>query len=218
MRLLLVEDDAMLGRALDTALKQQDFIVDWVTDGEAALLCLETTSYGIIVLDITLPKLSGLEVLKRLRAMAIASPVVIMTARAGVDNRVEGLDLGADDYLVKPFEMKELTARIRAVTRRSHGRAESKITCSGVEFDPATRVVRKDGSIIKLAAKEYRLLALMMANAGKILSKLEIEENIYDAAEEIESNTVETAIYALRKKLGKELITTVRGVGYMVNP
>ena len=218
MRLLLVEDDAMLGRALETGLKQEDFIVDWVTDGEAALLCLETGTYGIMVLDINLPQLSGLDVLRRMRAREYTTPVLIMTARSGVDNRVEGLDLGADDYLVKPFELKELIARIRAVTRRSQGRSASKITCSGVEFDPTTRVVRKDGHIIKLAAKEYRLLALLMLNAGKILSKTEIEENIYDVSEEIESNTVETAVYALRKKLGKDLITTVRGVGYMVNP
>lgn len=218
MRLLLVEDDVMLGRALETGLRQAEFVVDWVTDGEMALLSLETSQYSVVVLDINLPKISGLEVLTKMRRMAQHTPVLIMTARDGVDHRVEGLDLGADDYLVKPFELKELQARIRAITRRSHGRSQSMIQCGDVVFDRSARIVRKDGLVVKLAAKEYKVLALLMEHAGKLLSKTEIEENIYDLADEIESNTVETAIYALRKKLGKEMITTIRGVGYMVNP
>jgi DNA-binding response OmpR family regulator len=218
MRLLLVEDDVMLGRALETGLRQAEFMVEWVTDGEMALLSLETGQYGVVVLDINLPKMSGLEVLTKMRRMAWHTPVLIMTARDGVDHRVEGLDLGADDYLVKPFELKELQARIRAITRRSHGRSQSVIQCGDVEFDSGARIVRKAGKVVKLAAKEYKVLALLMEHAGKLLSKTEIEENIYDLADEIESNTVETAIYALRKKLGKEMITTIRGVGYMVNP
>lgn len=218
MRLLLVEDDVMLGRALETGLRQAEFMVEWVTDGEMALLSLETGQYGVVVLDINLPKMSGLEVLTKMRRMARHTPVLIMTARDGVDHRVEGLDLGADDYLVKPFELKELQARIRAITRRSHGRSQSVIQCGDVEFDSGARIVKKAGQVVKLAAKEYKVLALLMEHAGKLLSKTEIEENIYDLADEIESNTVETAIYALRKKLGKEMITTIRGVGYMVNP
>lgn len=218
MRLLLVEDDVMLGRALEAGLRQAEFVVEWATDGENAILCLETGMYDLVVLDINLPKISGLEVLKRMRKKATHTPVLIMTARDGVDNRVEGLDLGADDYLVKPFELKELLARVRAITRRSQGRSQSQVLCGDVELDTNARIVKKSGAVVKLAAKEYRVIALLMAHAGKLLSKTEIEESIYDMAEEIESNTVETAIYSLRKKLGKELITTIRGVGYMVNP
>jgi len=218
MRLLLVEDDTMLGQALETGLGQTEFMVEWVRDGESALLALEANAYALVILDINLPKLTGLEVLKRMRKIAQHAPVLIMTARDGVDNRVEGLDLGADDYLVKPFELKELLARIRAIIRRSLGRSESKILCGDVELDMSARIVRKNNKAIKLAAKEYKVLALLMTQSGKLLSKTEIEENIYDMTEEIESNTVETAIYALRKKLGKDLITTIRGVGYMVNP
>ena len=218
MRLLLVEDDPMLGKALEAGLKQSDFIVDWVMDGEAAMLALETASYSAVILDINLPKLSGLSVLKRMRDGAQDTPVLIMTARDGVEQRVEGLDLGADDYLVKPFELQELLARTRAIIRRSRGRAVSVITCQDVTLDIAARHVHHAGEMVKLAAKEYRVLALLMQHAGKVLSKAEIEENIYDAAEDIESNTVETAIYSLRKKLGRDLITTIRGVGYMANP
>ncbi len=216
MRLLLVEDDTMLGKALEAGLRQSDFVVDWVVDGEAALLALDTGDYSAVILDINLPKLSGLTVLKRMRQSAKDTPVIIMTARDGVEQRVEGLDLGADDYLVKPFELKELIARTRAIIRRSKGRAMSVITCKDVALDTAARVVQQQGELVKLAAKEYRVLALLMQHAGKVLSKAEIEENIYDAAEDIESNTVETAIYALRKKLGRAFITTIRGVGYMV--
>ena len=217
MRLLLVEDDVMLGRALEAGLRQAEFTVEWVTDGESAMLCMETGTYGAVILDVNLPKLSGLEVLTRMRRLEKHTPVLIMTARDGVDHRVEGLDLGADDYLVKPFELKELLARIRAITRRMQGRSQPRLVCGDVEFDSAARIVKKGGSIVKLASKEYKVLALLMQHAGKLLSKSEIEESIYDLSDEIESNTVETAVYALRKKLGKELITTIRGVGYMVN-
>ena len=218
MRVLLVEDDVMLGRALEAGLRQAEFMVEWVVDGESALLSIETSTYAVVILDINLPKLSGLEVLTRMRRLQKHTPVLIMTARDGVDHRVEGLDLGADDYLVKPFELKELLARIRAITRRAQGRSQPKMMCGDVEFDSSARIVKKSGVVVKLAAKEYKVLAYLMEHAGKLLSKTEIEETIYDLSDEIESNTVETAVYALRKKLGKELITTIRGVGYMVNP
>ncbi|NDF12585.1 MAG: DNA-binding response regulator [Proteobacteria bacterium] len=218
MRLLLAEDDLMLGKALETGLKQAEFNVEWVQDGESTLLALEANDYTLVILDVNLPKLTGLQVLKRLREMTKHTPVLIMTARDGVDDRVEGLNLGADDYLVKPFELKELVARVRAIIRRSLGRSEARIVCGDVELDINARLVKKQGELVKLAAKEYKVLLLLMEHAGKLLSKSEIEESIYDVSDAVESNTVETAIYALRKKLGKELITTIRGVGYMANP
>lgn len=216
MRILLVEDDELLGKALETGLRQGNYMPEWVKDGETALLAAETGGFSAVALDINLPKLSGLEVLKKLRQNQ-QIPVVIMTARDALMQRVEGLDLGADDYLVKPFEMDELLARLRAVIRRSQGRSKSIITFHDIEMDTNARKVTKAGEWVRLSAREYQILSLLMERAGRIISKSDIEEQIYSWDGNVESNTVEAAVYTIRKKLGKELITTIRGVGYMVN-
>ncbi len=217
MRVLLVEDDVLLGKALETGLKQGGYTPEWVTDGETALSAAQDNAFSALVLDINLPKLSGLEILKKLR-LDSKVPVIIMTARDAVDQRIEGLDLGADDYIVKPFELQELMARLRAVMRRSEGRAEAKISYLDIEMDTAARTVSKGGQWVKLSAREYQVLALLMQRTGRILSKSEIEEQIYSWDGDVESNTVEAAVYSIRKKLGREIITTIRGVGYIVNP
>ncbi len=217
MRVLLVEDDVLLGKALETGLKQGGYTPEWVTDGETALAAAKDNAFSAMLLDINLPKLSGLEVLTAVRAHS-RMPVVIMTARDGLDQRIEGLDLGADDYIVKPFELQELLARMRAVMRRSEGRAEAKITFRDIEMDTTARKVTKGGQWVKLSAREYQVLALLMQRTGRILSKSEIEEQIYSWDGDVESNTVEAAVYSIRKKLGREIITTIRGVGYIVHP
>lgn len=217
MRILLVEDDELLGKALETGLRQGGHTPEWVKDGENALLALDAGGFDAVALDINLPKLSGLEILKKVREHN-KTPIIIMTACDTLEERVEGLDSGADDYLVKPFDMAELLARLRAVTRRSYGRANAFITFQDVELDTAARKVKKAGEWVRLSAREYQILALLMERSGRILSKSEIEDQIYSWDGDVESNTVEAAIYTIRKKLGKELITTIRGVGYMVNP
>ena len=216
MRILLVEDDELLGKALETGLKQAGYTPEWVKDGESALHALKLGGFSAIALDINLPKSSGLEVLKSIRPKQ-SIPVVIMTARDTLEQRIEGLDSGADDYLVKPFEMDELLARLRAIIRRSHGRTNALITFQDIEMDTTARKVKKAGKWVRLSAREYQILALLMERAGRIISKSEIEEQIYSWDGGFESNTIEAGIYTIRKKLGKDLITTIRGVGYMVN-
>ncbi len=217
MRILLVEDDELLGKALETRLKQSSYTPEWVKDGESAYIASSNNDFGAIILDINLPKLSGLEVLRNIRKTSSSVPIIIMTARGGLSQRVEGLDLGADDYIVKPFEFDDLLARIRAVVRRSQGRSGSIIIWKDVEVDTSARRVKKNGKWIKFTAQEYQVLALLLERAGKFITKSEIESQIYGWDGEFESNTIEVIIYSIRKKLGKEIITTVRGVGYMVN-
>ncbi len=217
MRILLVEDDNLVGQALKTGLKQAGYTPDWFQDGESAQEALRTTPYSAVVLDINLPGLSGLELLKSLRQTSDL-PVIIMTARDGLDARIEGLDLGADDYLVKPFALAELLARLRAVYRRSQGRSQTLVTHGDIELDTASRTVRKAGTWVKLTAREYQILALLMERMGRILSRSDIEAQVYSWEGDIESNTVEAAIYTLRKKLGRDLVTNIRGVGYVINP
>jgi DNA-binding response OmpR family regulator len=216
MRILLVEDDQLLGKALETGMRQSGCTVDWVIDGETALEALETGTFAAIALDINLPGQSGLEVLKALRRGS-AVPVVIMTARDGLEDRIEGLDLGADDYIVKPFDLKELLARLRAVVRRSQGRAQALLSKGDVEMDTSARTVKKGGEWVKLTSREYQILALLMERMGRILSKSEIEEQVYSWDGDAESNTIEAAVYTLRKKLGRDLITNIRGVGYIIH-
>jgi len=220
MRVLLVEDDELLGRALKTGLEQAGYTPEWVRDGETALEVLQTNIFSAVALDINLPRMSGLAVLKTLRQTSgptAALPVVIMTARDGVDQRIEGLDLGADDYLVKPFKLIELLARLRAVVRRAQGHTQSVIAHQDVELDMASRTVKKAGKWVKLTAREYQILALLMARTGRIMSKADIEEQVYSWDGDVESNTVEAAIYTIRKKLGRDLITNIRGVGYIIH-
>jgi DNA-binding response OmpR family regulator len=217
MRLLLVEDDMLLGRALKAALVQAGYTTDWVTDGETSLEALRTSDYGAVALDINLPGASGLEILKTLRH-SDKTPVIIMTARDGLDDRIKGLDLGADDYIVKPFAVEELLARLRAVTRRNQGRAEAVIRYQDLEIDTVSKTVMKAGAWVKLTARELSVLLLLFDRLGRLVAKSTIEDHVYGWDGDVDSNTVEAAIYAIRKKLGRELITTVRGVGYVINP
>lgn len=217
MRILLVEDDDMLGESLKKALERHAYGVDWVQDGESAAMLLYDSPFVAVVLDVNLPKKSGLEVLKELRARKNMTPVLLLTARDLPQQKVEGLDTGADDYLVKPFDLDELMARLRALVRRSAGRAETLLRCGNVELEPAASVVRKGSKPVTMTSKEFRTLKLLMERAGKFVTKSDIEYLLYSADDAAESNTVEVAIYNLRKKLGSEFIQTVRGVGYRVN-
>ena len=216
MRLLLVEDDDMLGSSLKRALTLHNYGVDWMEDGESALLALQSNPYKVVVLDINLPKLSGLEVLKKARAAKINVPVLLLTARDTPLQKVEGLDTGADDYLVKPFDLNELLARLRALVRRNEGRHETLLVSGDVELDPSASIVRKAGQSVMLTAKEFKTLQLLMERLGKFVTKSEIEYTLYSADDAAESNTVEVAIYNLRKKLGSKFIETIRGVGYRI--
>lgn len=217
MRVLLVEDDDMLGESLKKALERHAYGVDWVQDGEMAIEMLLTSPFAAVVLDVNLPKASGLEVLADMRKRKNMTPVLLLTARDLPTQKVEGLDAGADDYLIKPFDLDELLARLRALIRRSAGRAETTLRCGAVDLEPAASIVRKDGKAITLTAKEFRTLKLLMERAGKYVTKNDIEYVLYSADEVAESNTVEVMIYNLRKKLGSKFIQTVRGVGYRVS-
>lgn len=215
MRVLLVEDDSMIGESVKKGLRQDGFAVDWVEDGEAAEAALASHTYDLMVLDLGLPRKSGLDVLRSLRSGGHDLPVLIATARDEVPSRVEGLDAGADDYLIKPFDLDELAARIRAILRRRAGRAEPLLRHRGVSLNPATREVMRDGVPVTVTARELALLHAFMDRPGAVLSKTQIEEKLYGWGGEVESNTVEVYIHALRKKLGAEFIQNVRGVGYL---
>ena len=217
MRLLLVEDDALLGDGIRNGLKQQDFAVEWLRDGQSALHSLLQEHYDVVILDLGLPKLPGLELLRTIRAKGIAIPVLILTAQDAIEDRVAGLDAGADDYLVKPFNLEELYARIRALLRRSFGRAEPKITHGDIVIDPAAHQVMLADKVIDLSRREYSVLLELLQNRGRVMSRARLEEGLYDLGEQIESNTVEVHVHHLRKKIGSELIRTIRGVGYMID-
>jgi DNA-binding response OmpR family regulator len=216
MRLLLVEDDHILGSSLTKALEKHAYGVDWLQDGESALAALSDCDFAAAILDINLPKVNGLEVLRATRRKKNRTPILVLTARDTSLQKVEGLDSGADDYLVKPFDLDELLARLRALIRRSEGRVETVLKCGNVEIDPAATVVRKSGKQVVMTAKEYRVLKLLMERAGKYVTKSDIEYALYSAENAAESNTTEVAIYSLRKKLGSEFIKSIRGVGYMI--
>ena len=216
MRLLLVEDDALLGDGIRNGLKQQDFAVEWLRDGESAVHSLLHEHYDVVVLDLGLPKKHGLDVLREIRAKGVKLPVLILTAQDAVEDRIAGLDAGADDYLVKPFDLDELYARIRALLRRSSGRADPKIIHGEIEIDPAAHQVMLAGNVVELSRREYAVLLELLQNRGRVLSRTRLEEGLYEWSEQIESNTVEVHVHHLRKKLGVELIRTIRGVGYMI--
>ena len=217
MRVLLVEDDRMIGEAVIQALKSATYAVDWVRDGQAASDALQTHIYGLVLLDLGLPKKSGLEVLRSLRHRSNGVPVVIITARDELDDRIGGLDAGADDYVLKPFEMAELLARMRAVVRRKAGIAGPVLGNGSLTLDPASREVTVDGGLARLSAREFSLLHALMIRPGAILSRSELEDRIYGWNEEVESNVVEFLIHGLRKKLGSDAIKNVRGMGWMVS-
>ena len=216
MRLLLAEDDALLGDGLQAGLRQAGFQVDWARDGVAAEHALAGGTYAALVLDLGLPRRSGEELLARLRAKGARLPVLILTARDGVGDRVRGLDAGADDYLVKPADLQELAARLRALVRRARGEASPRLRAGAVELDPATREVTLQGARVLLQPREFALLHELMLNAGRALSRQQLEERLYAWGEEIGSNAVEVHVHHLRRKLGPDVVRTVRGVGYLV--
>ena len=214
MRLLLVEDDRMIGAGIRKGLQHEGHVVDWVQDGAAAEAALAAESYALLLLDLGLPRKDGFAVLDGLRQRKNRVPVLILTARDAVADRVKGLDHGADDYLVKPFSLEELAARIRAVVRRHAGRAEPVVSVGGLTLDPSARKVRCRGREVPLSAREFSLLEALAERPGIALSRAQLEERLYGWGEEISSNSVEVHVHNLRKKLGEGVIRTVRGVGY----
>lgn len=216
MRLLLVEDDTMIGEVLLQVLRGQHYAVDWVRDGVMANEALKSEHYDLVLLDLGLPKRNGLEVLRSLRQRRETVPVLIATARDGVADRIAGLDAGADDYVVKPYDIDELLARLRALLRRSAGRGEPAFEHRGVSLNPATREASVDGQPVTLSAREWAVLEPLLARPGALLSRTQLEEKLYGWKDDISSNAVEVYIHNLRKKLGNELIQTVRGLGYVV--
>jgi len=217
MRILLVEDDRMIGTAIEQALRDAAYAVDWVRDGQTALGTLQTQDYGVVLLDLGLPKKDGLAVLRSMREKGNGVPVLIVTARDALEDRLLGLDGGADDYVLKPFEMTELLARMRAVVRRKGGLASPILSNGTLSLDPATREAGVGGVLTRLSAREFSLLHALMVRPGAILSRADLEDRIYGWNEEVESNAVEFLIHSLRKKLGSDTIKNVRGVGWMVS-
>ena len=216
MRILVVEDDPLLGDALKAGLGQRGFEPDWVKDGVAADVALRSATFAAVVLDLGLPRLDGMELLGRQRAKGSKVPVLILTARDAIDDRVKGFDTGADDYVVKPVDLDELAARLRALIRRSRGEPAPVLQIGELRLDPAARAVTFRSRTIELQAREFNLLQELMFNAGRVLSREQLEERLYPWGEEVESNAVEVHVHNLRKKLVPALIRTVRGVGYMM--
>lgn len=216
MRILLIEDDPMIGEAVSVALKDAAYAVDWVKDGMSASSVLEHGEHQAVLLDLGLPKRDGLEVLHRLRQSGDTVPVIVITARDGVGDRIKGLDLGADDYLVKPFDLSELLARLRAIVRRRGGQAAALLSNGIVTLDQSTHEARCGDAIEILSAREFALLHALLLRPGAILTRTELEERIYGWNEEVESNAVDFLIHAVRKKLGAHVIKNVRGAGWMV--
>jgi DNA-binding response OmpR family regulator len=214
MRILLVEDDRLLGDGLQAGLTQAGYAVDWLRDGEAAVAALSTESFAAVVLDLGLPKRDGWSVLQWLRGRHDAMPVLILTARDQLEDKVRGLDLGADDYVLKPFDLDEIAARLRALVRRAHGRAEPDIAVGEVVLNPAARTVMRAGQPVELTPREFDLLHLLLQNADRVLTRRVLEEQLYTWNDAVDSNALEVHIHHLRRKLGSELIRTVRGVGY----
>jgi two-component system OmpR family response regulator/two-component system response regulator QseB len=216
MRILVVEDDRLLGDGIKAGLTQAGFAADWVQDGIAAELALKTGSHAAVVLDLGLPRLAGLDLVRRMRAAGNKTPVLILTARDAVEDRIKGLDSGADDYAVKPFDLHELAARLRALIRRSAGDAAPVLRVEEVELDPAARRVNFKDRPVELPAREYALLHALMLNAGRVLTREQLTEKLYAWGEELESNAIDVHIHHLRRKLAPNLIRTVRGVGYLM--
>lgn len=217
MRILLVEDDPELGDGLTVGLRQAGFAVDWLRDGHSADQALQSESFDLIVLDLGLPRLSGMEVLNRARGRGQSMPILILTARDATGDKVSGLDAGADDYLVKPIDLDELSARIRALTRRSAGRAAPLLTHGNLSIDLAAHCVTLAGEEVELSSREFSLLQILIENAGRVLTRTQLEQSIYGWRDEPDSNALEVHIHHLRKKLGSDLIRTLRGVGYTIS-
>ena len=216
MRILLAEDDSLLGDGMRAGLRQLGFQVDWVRDGEAAERELRAQPYAAAVLDLGLPLKDGMDVLASVRRAGVSLPVLVLTARDAVPERIRGLDLGADDYVVKPVDLHELAARLRALVRRAHGQPQECLSVQTTVLDPAARSVQQAGVPVTLSAREFDLLHALMLNAGRVLSREQLEQHLYSWGQEVESNAIEVHIHHLRRKLGASLIQTVRGVGYML--
>lgn len=218
MRVLLVEDDELLGDGIRSGLKHYGHTVDWVKDGRSAQEVVSSAkeSFDLVVLDLGLPKMSGLDVLKNMRERNIKTPVIILTARESIDDRVKGLDAGADDYLTKPFDLDELCARMRALQRRSKDRADPKIQYGDIVLDPAAHLVHYKDEQILISRREFSLLQKLLENAGRVISREQLNQTLYGWGENIDSNALEVHIHNLRKRFGTDLIRTIRGVGYMV--
>jgi two-component system OmpR family response regulator/two-component system response regulator QseB len=216
MRVLVVEDDPLLGRGVQAGLEQAGFAADWVRDGLAADASLAATDYAAVVLDLGLPRLAGLDLLGHMRARGNRTPVLVLTARDALEDRVKGLDGGADDYMVKPFQFEELAARLRALVRRAHGEAAPVLRASGVTLDPGSRSVAWEGREVELPAREFDVLHELMLNAGRVLSREHLQERVYRWGEEVGSNAIDVHVHHLRRKLAPELIRTIRGVGYLM--
>lgn len=214
MRILLAEDDPLLGDGLRAGLYQLCFKVDWVRDGEAAERELRSGAYAAAVLDLGMPRQDGMDVLAKVRRAGVALPILVLTARDALPERIRGLDAGADDYVVKPVDLHELAARLRALVRRAHGQPTERLVAQDIELDPAARTVRRAGAPVALSVREFDLLHLLMLNADRVLSREQIEQHLYHWGREVESNAVEVHIHHLRRKLGAAAIHTVRGLGY----
>jgi two-component system, OmpR family, response regulator QseB len=216
MRALVVEDDRMIAKGLHTALKQDGYAVDGVSDGRSAAEALRSSRFDIVLLDLGLPERDGLEVLRELRSRGDATPVIIVTARDDVHNRIQGLDAGADDYIVKPFDLDEVAARMRSVLRRAAGRGDPCIRHRGITLDPESHAVERDGEPVVLSAHEFAVLEALLLRPGTVLSRAQLEDRLYGWSEGIESNAIEVYVHGLRRKLGNDAIRTLRGVGYFV--
>lgn len=216
MRILLVEDDRILGDGVSTGLQQMGHTVDWLTDGKQAEMALQEQAFDLAVLDISLPGQDGLTLLRNLRARGNPIPVMLLTARDQVHDRVEGLDAGADDYLPKPFDLEELAARLRAISRRHGGHRHPLLTHGDITLDPAGHTLYRSGEMVDCTAREFAILEALLRNAGQALSRQRLEEALYGWDDGVESNTIEVYIHHLRKKLGRNLIQTVRGIGYRI--
>jgi DNA-binding response OmpR family regulator len=216
MRVLLVEDDEMIAQGLQTALRQAAFAVDWMRDGQSAGTALQTANFDLVLLDLGLPHRDGIDVLRDLRKRGNATPVIILTARDEIQHRIAGLDAGADDYIVKPFDLDEVTARMRSVLRRAAGRGDPGIQHGDLRLDPVTRRVERDGVPVPLSSHEYAVLEALLQRPGAVLSRTQLEDRLYGWDEPIGSNAVEVYVHGLRRKLGSDVIRTLRGVGYFV--
>ncbi len=217
MRLLLVEDDEILGDGLVAGLKMEGYAVDWLTSGKLADEALKLNSYELIVLDLGLPDMDGMAILRALRSRKDETPVMVLTARDTLSDRVQGLDSGADDFVIKPFELDEVCARLRALARRNEGRSAPTMAYKGIDLDPASHQVTFHNEKVELSQKEFEILSFLMSNIGKVVSRSRLEESLYSWDSDVESNTVEVHIHYLRKKLDPALIRTVRGVGYIID-
>lgn len=216
MRILLVEDDLDLGDVVKAGLSQCGYAVDWLKDGQSADQALKSENFDAVILDLGIPKLTGIKLLENLRARGSRTPVLILTARETVMDRINGLDSGADDYMVKPFDLDELTARLRALQRRSTERASADIIFGEITLDPASHVVTYKGETLNLPRREFALLQKLLENQGKALSREQLNQSLYSWDEDVDSNALEVHIHNLRKKFGSNLVRTIRGVGYMV--